>query len=144
MSFMYVSPSSCPEGKSLNCFSADCQGDTCFGSSFTTVSWRYRGYVSLLWLLRKGILGISCVACGRFLWKFPTHISHLCFCCFILFSVSGCSECFCVMAGSQQQFHFHRNTHDGQLPRSMPPFQKKKPHLRMPHRNNTNINITVL
>jgi hypothetical protein len=32
----------------LMCFSADCPGDTCFGRSFKTVSWRYRGYVSLL------------------------------------------------------------------------------------------------
>jgi hypothetical protein len=38
----------CPEEKSGTCFSADCQEDTCFGRSFTTVSWRYRGYVSLL------------------------------------------------------------------------------------------------
>jgi hypothetical protein len=40
----------CPEGKSLMCFSADCQGDPCFGRSFTTVSWRYRWVFFLLFL----------------------------------------------------------------------------------------------
>jgi hypothetical protein len=38
LSYMFFRP--VLRGKSLICFSADCQGDTCFGHSFTTVSWR--------------------------------------------------------------------------------------------------------